>query len=96
MPRTNVPPTSGNPVVQQIIDTFLVPAPGRSTEAIKSRILDWIEKANNPSKFAPPNASAEGIAEIHRKARQNVRRLAAKHPEVAAEIMATVKPEDVQ
>ncbi|MBW4039208.1 MAG: hypothetical protein HIU91_10100 [Acidobacteria bacterium] len=96
MPRTNVSPTSGNPVVQQIIDTFLAPAPRRSPETIKENIIHWMKIANSPSQHAAPSASAEAVAYLRLKARQNVRRLAAKHPEVAAEIIATVKPEDVQ
>lgn len=95
MNRTRVPPAQGD-MVHQLISRYLVPAPGRSPDRIKQCILDWMRKANSPALFAPPNASAEAIAELRRKARNNVRRLAAKHPTVLAEIMARVKPEDVR
>jgi hypothetical protein len=95
MTRTAVPPEQGD-VVHQLINKFLAPAPGRSPARIKQRILDWIEKANHPLRFLPSNAGADTIAEFCRKARQNVRRLSARHPEVAAEIMATMRPEDLQ
>lgn len=96
MNRIDVSHRGESPAVRQLIDTFLIPTSGRSPQTIKSRILRWIEIANNPSQAAPPNANARDIANLRRKARQNARRLAGAHPEVAAEILATVRPEDVR
>lgn len=92
MNRTDVPPTQGD-VVHSLISKFLAPTPGRSPDKIKSLILRWIAVANDPATIAPPNASAKDIAELRRKARQNVRRLATKYPAVAASIIASVTPE---
>jgi hypothetical protein len=78
MTHKNVNPA---PVVQQLIDRFLIPAPGRSPEKIKASILRWVAVAN-----------AERSGRLRRLARQNVRRLAQRHPGIAAEILATVKP----
>lgn len=97
MPRTNVSPHEGSPVdVQQLINTYLVPTSGQSHSSIKKRIVRWMQIANKPSQFASPGATNKDIAELRRKARQNVRRLAGAHPEVVTAILATVKPEDVQ
>jgi len=71
------------------VDVFLIrhvrPAPGRTAEDAKDRILHWIEVANNPA-AAIPTADSKIIADVRRKARQNVRRLVKKHPDIAAQI----------
>lgn len=95
MNRKEVSPAGENPAVRQFIRTFLLPTSGRSPQSIKSRIIRWIEIANNPSQGSS-NASAKEIAELRRRARQNVRRLAKAHPQVAAEILATIKPEELR
>jgi hypothetical protein len=82
--------------VQQLINTYLVPTSGRSLQTTKDRILRWMQIANSPGKFAPVDATSRDIAELRRKARQNVRRLASTHPDIATEILATVKPEVVR
>lgn len=92
MTRTAVPPAHGD-VVHQLINKYLVPAPGRSPDKIKSRLLHWIAVANDPATFAPANASAKDMAKLRHNALQNIRRLAAKYPAVAVNIIATVKPE---
>jgi len=96
MNRTDVSPSGKNTVVQQLISKYLAPPPGKSFAKQKERIVHWLQVANNPSLYAPPNASAANVADLRRKARQNVRRLAEKYPEVAADVMKTVRPEDVQ
>lgn len=93
-----ISPQEGSPVaaVQRLINTFIVPTSKHSKQSVKERVVLWMQIANNPSQFASPEATRKGIAELRRKARQNVKRLAAVHPEVVAEIFATVKPEDVR
>jgi hypothetical protein len=81
-----------NSSVDAFLARYITPPSGRSPQTTKSRIMRWIQIANNPSEVAPPNTSEKDIAKLRRKARQNVRRLAEAHPDVAAEIMAAAKP----
>ena len=37
--------------IQTFIEKFLIPTPGKSPQAIKDRILHWVEVANHPEKF---------------------------------------------
>jgi len=67
--------------VDEFLSRHLKPAPGRSAQDVRDRILHWIEIANNPS-----IVSTNNIAETRRKARQNIRRLVERHPEVANQI----------
>lgn len=82
----------GNSSVGAFLARYITPPSGRSPQTTKSRIMRWIQIANNPEQVASPNTTEKDIAKLRRKARQNVRRLAEAHPDVAAEIMATAKP----
>ena len=81
-----------NPSHATDVDVFLSrhvsPAPGRATHDAKERILHWIAVANNPAIIAA-NTNPETIAEVRRKARQNIRRLVKRHPQAAAQIEVT-------
>jgi len=78
--------------VDLFLSRHLNPAPGRTARDSKERILHWIRVANDPAAYAPDN-SATSIAKMHRLARQNVRRLARRHPEAAAMVDAMLQTE---
>lgn len=59
--------------------------PSNSPEAIKERLKFWIERANDPQIYSTEKTRL-AIADVRRKARQNVRRLATRHSEVAAQL----------
>jgi len=65
------------------LSLHIIPPPGRTSFDAKQRIVTWVKIANNPSLKAP-NADAKTLANVRRKAVQNVRRLVARHPEAAA------------
>ena len=68
------------------LQTFLAPPEGKSPQDIKARLLHWIEVANSPEQFTG-DPSAHTLAAKRRSARQNVKRLAERHPEIAAQLM---------
>lgn len=78
------------------VDAFLsrhvLPPPGKTAEDVKARILRWIDIANDPT-LATQDHSPQNIADLRRKARQNVRRLVQKHPDAAAQIDALQRAE---
>jgi len=69
---------------------FLKPPKGKAPAQIREKILHWLDVANNPEAFGSADAAAR-----RKSARQNVCRLVKQYPEIAAEIVATVKPEEV-
>jgi hypothetical protein len=81
---------SGSTEVDRFLARHLNPAPGRTTHSSKERILHWLEVANTPAAYAL-DPSAKSIANMRRKARQNVRRLVERHPDAAALIDATLQ-----
>ena len=70
------------------LQKHLNPPPGKPAPDVTERILHWLAVANNPNIVAPAT-SAANIANVRRKARQNLRRLVLRHPEVAAQVDAT-------
>lgn len=76
--------------LDDFLKKFLKPTKGKSPEQIKQKILHWLDIANNPEAFDSTDAAAR-----RKSARQNVCRLVKQYPDIAAEIMATVKPEEV-
>lgn len=74
---------------QREVDLFLQkhlnPTPGRPAQDVKDRILHWIALAKNPT-LVISEANAKSEANARRKARQNIRRLLLRHPEVAAQL----------
>jgi hypothetical protein len=71
--------------VQDLIDKFLTPPKGNSPEAIRAKLLYWVERANHPEKHSQDN-SKFAIADVRRKARQNARRIITRYPEVAFQL----------
>ena len=78
--------------VDVFLSKHLNPSPGRPVQDVKDRILHWISVCNNPSQFTS-TTDVKALAEIRRKARQNVRRLVARHRVIAAEISMSLQPE---
>jgi len=72
--------------VDSFLKAFLAPPPGDSPQDIKARLLHWIAVANEPHKFLTEN-NPHSVAAKRRSARQNLRRLAQRHPEIADQLM---------
>lgn len=77
--------------VDTFLETFLEPPPGKSPQQIKARLLHWIELANHPERFSV-DKSAIALAKKRRSARQSLKRLAERHPEIAAALLRERKP----
>lgn len=75
-----------NTAIDTFLNNFLTPPPGSSPKDIKDRLLHWIEIANHPE-VGTADPTPHTIAQRRRKARQNVRRLALRHPAVADQLM---------
>lgn len=73
--------------IQTFIEKFLIPTPGKSPQAIKDRILHWVEVANHPEKFTSTQ-DIHAIAAKRKNARQCVKDLAARHPDIIAVLSA--------
>ena len=70
-------------VVQQFIHTFTVPPSGRTPQTLRERFQHWIEVYAHPEQFTKDH-SPHALAAKRKSARQCLRRLAERHPEVAA------------
>ncbi len=79
--------------VQEFLTKFLNAPKGKTPEAISQRLIFWIERANNPEKYTNGDSSKFAVADVRRKARQNVRRIVTQHPEVAVVVAAHLKAE---
>jgi hypothetical protein len=90
--KRNELPVEQQAVVARFISKHLNPPPGRTPQDVKSRLLHWISVANNPSVLTS-ETNAKVLANMRRKARQNIRRLVLQHPDVASQIPATEQPE---
>lgn len=79
--------------VDKFIQLFLKPPPPKSNSPVdvRAKLLHWIAVANTPEQFIPPNTppevSATVISNMRRKARQNIRRLAERHPAVKDQLI---------
>ena len=73
--------------VNSFLEKFLRPSGGNSAGAVADRIRFWIGMANRPEDFVKGDPSPYAISAKRRTARQNLRRLLKKHPQVAAQIM---------
>lgn len=72
--------------VDSFLKAFLAPPPGDSPQDIKTRLLHWVAVANDPEKFIE-DQSTHAVAAKRKSARQNLKRLAERHPDIAAELM---------
>jgi hypothetical protein len=81
--------------VDRFISKYLNPPPGKTPRDIKTRLQHWISVANNPSQLISGSDACE-LANVRRKARQNVRRLLQQHPELAEQPIAAELPEVAQ
>ncbi len=72
--------------IDQFLNAFLVPPPGQSPQSIKDRCLHWIDVCNEPEKFTTEQ-NGHALAAKRRSARQCLRRLAERHPEIVAALM---------
>jgi hypothetical protein len=75
----------------EFIRLFLNPPPGKSPADIHERLWHWINVANRPELKLPSDTKPEDekrvLADLRRKALQNVRRTAAKYPEIAKQLI---------
>jgi response regulator of citrate/malate metabolism len=72
--------------IDQFLKTFLSPPPGDTPKEIKERLLHWIAVTNEPQQFSN-SEDAHAIAATRRSARQNLKRLAQRHPDIATDLM---------
>lgn len=80
--------------VQEFMNKFLTRRQRKAAEAVRERLLFWIQRANSPEHYAGDDAPRFLIAELRRKARQNVRRIISQHPEIAEQIAAEIADEE--
>ena len=73
--------------IKEFTDKFLNLPKGDSPEQIEARIRHWVDVANHPEAFTNGDTSPYSISAKRRSARQNLRRLLQRHPEVAKTIM---------
>ncbi len=71
--------------VTEFLARHVKPSPGKTAEGVKDRIERWLQIANDPSTVTT-DTTPKAIANIRRKARQNISRLVQRHPHVAAVI----------
>jgi len=67
--------------VEQFLTQFLTPPKGTSQATIAEKVKHWISICNHPEQVYP-NADSFELRYHRRNARQNVRRLLSKHPEL--------------
>jgi hypothetical protein len=73
--------------LKDLIDRFIGrPPEGNSPEDIKARLLKWRDVYSTPEKFTT-DTHPQALKAARRNARQNIRRLALRHPELAAQLM---------
>lgn len=73
--------------IKEFTEKFLQIPKGDSPEQIEARIRHWVDVVNHPEAFVAEDTSPYAISAKRRSARQNLRRLLQKHPDVAEAIM---------
>jgi hypothetical protein len=81
--------------VDRLLQTFLVPTSGRSPQSVRDRFKHWITVYSHPEKFTE-DRSPHALAAKRKSARQCLKRLADRHPEVAAALMSEREQERLQ
>jgi hypothetical protein len=74
-----------NPASAFVVKFFKSPK-GNSSEQIKAKLRHWIEVGNSVEQMSPGYNRFE-IAALRRNARENARKLATRHPQIAEELM---------
>lgn len=72
------------------LQAFLKPPTGTSPEDIAAKLRHYIDVANNPSQYSDDH-STFALRAKRRNARQSLRRLVQKHPQIAAQLMREYK-----
>jgi hypothetical protein len=81
--------------VDTFLRAFLSPPSGSTPQDIINKIRHYIDVANNPAQYSS-DTSIPALRAKRRNARQSLRRLVLKHPEIAAQIMHEQKAEASQ
>lgn len=76
--------------VDTFLRTFLSVPKGKSPEDIAAKIRHYVDVANNPSQYSD-DPSTFALRAKRRSARQSLRRLVQKHPQIAAQLMRESK-----
>ena len=76
--------------IDRFFQTFVRPPTGKSPEDILAKLRHYIDVANDPSTYAT-DKSAFAVRAKRRNARQAIRRLVQRHPEIAAQMMRETK-----
>jgi hypothetical protein len=71
--------------IEKFIRIAFTPPTGSNPADIREKILHWVEVANHPELHTTEQTPAVA-RELRRKGKQNARRLALRHPEIAAQI----------
>lgn len=88
--------TTSTDSIQDFLTKYIAAPKGKKPDAIRERLLHWIDRANNPEKNTNGDPSKFAVADVRRKARQNVRRIVCQHPGVAAQVAAQLNHEAQQ
>ncbi len=81
--------------VDTFLRTFLSPPKGSSAQEIYAKLRHHIDVANNPAQYSS-DTSVLALRTKRRNARQSLRRMVLKHPEIAEQFMRDLKNEAVQ
>jgi hypothetical protein len=76
--------------VDTFLRTFLSPPKGTSPQDIAAKIRHYIDVANNPAQYSDDHTTF-ALRAKRRSARQCLRRLVQKHPQIAAQLMREPK-----
>ena len=79
---------SNDSTVEDFLRAFIAPPNGSTPRDTRAKLEYWIEAATHPEQHTKDNdTSRYAVAAVRRKARQNARRLAERHPDIAQQLM---------
>jgi len=80
--------------VEQFLTQFLTPPKGTSHTTLAEKVKHWISVCNHPEQVYP-KADVFELRYRRRNARQNVRRLLSKHPELLPTVTRLLQQSEV-
>lgn len=86
--------SSATNTTDNLLNIFLTPPSGKSPEAIRERLMYWIERANHPERYTYGDTSPLALINVRRKARQNLKRTVEQYPKAAAQYAAELQGEE--
>ena len=81
--------------VEQFLSKFLTAPTGKSPNDLAGKVAHWVSVCNDPQQFYS-NADAFELRYRRRNARQNIRRVLSKHPELVATVTRVMQEHEVR